>query len=58
MKRFICILLAAMLLPLLSWAKVPDDDDILRKIIDRSSPYYYSALMTLYRNLDQLNEEE
>ena len=40
MKRFICILLAAMLLPIISWAKVPDDDDILRKIIDRSSPYY------------------
>lgn len=58
MKRFICILLAAMLLPLLSWAKVPDDDDILRKIIDRSSPYYYSTLMTRYRNLEQLNEEE
>lgn len=47
-----------MLLPIISWAKVPDDDDILRKIIDRSSPYYYSTLMTRYRNLEQLNEEE
>lgn len=58
MKRFLHILLVVAVLPMISWAKIPDDEDILRKIIDRSSPYFYSTLMTRYRNLEQLNEDE
>lgn len=58
MKRFFQILIVALLLPLISLAKIPDDDDILRKIIDRSSPYYYPTLLERYRNLEQLNEDE
>ena len=45
MKRFYSILLAALLLPALALAKVPDEEDILRKIIDRSSPYFYTNLI-------------
>ncbi|MBR5334005.1 MAG: DUF4919 domain-containing protein [Alistipes sp.] len=58
MKRFVCILLTALMMPFVSWAKIPDEEDILRKIIDRSSPYFYSTLLTRYRNLEQLNEED
>lgn len=58
MKRLLYILIAALILPLVATAKIPDEDDILRKIIDRSSPYFYSTLMMRYRNLEQLNEEE
>ena len=57
MKRFLYILLVVAVLPMISWAKIPDDEDILRKIIDRSSPYFYSTLMTRYRNLEQLRLE-
>ena len=58
MKRFFQILTVALLLPLISLAKIPDEDDILRKIIDRASPYYYPTLLERYRNLEQLNEDE
>ena len=50
MKRFYSILLAALLLPALALAKVPDEEDILRKIIDRSSPYFYTNLIKLHRD--------
>ena len=58
MKRFLAFLLAALIVPAISWAKIPDEEDILRKIIDRSSPYFYSSPMMRYRNLEQLNEDE
>ena len=56
MKRFILTLL--LLVPVLSWAKVPDEDDIVRKIMDGTSPYYYTNLLMRYNNLEQLSEEE
>lgn len=53
------LLLALMLiLPVVGWAKIPDEDDILRKIMDSSSPYYYSTLMMRYQNMERLSEEE
>lgn len=58
MKRLLYIFIAALLLPVVSWAKLPDEEDILRKIIDRASPYYYPTLLMRYRNLEQLDEEE
>lgn len=46
------------LIPLLCGAKVPDEEDILRKTMDSSSPYYYTNLMMRYNNLEQLTEDE
>lgn len=57
MMRKIFILLL-FLLPTLAWAKVPDEDDILRKTMDNESPYYHSSLMMRYKNLERLSEEE
>ena len=56
MKRL--ILLLAVLVPALGFAKIPDDEDILRKIMDSSSPFYYTNLMMRYENLEKLSEEE
>ncbi|MBR7114948.1 MAG: DUF4919 domain-containing protein [Alistipes sp.] len=56
MKRL--LLLLAVLVPALGFAKIPDDEDILRKIMDSSSPFYYTNLMMRYENLDKLSEEE
>lgn len=56
MKRL--ILLLALLLPLTTWAKIPDEEDILRKTIDSSSPFYYPNLLMRYNNLERLSEEE
>lgn len=56
MKRL--ILLLALLLPLTTWAKIPDEEDILRKTIDSSSPFYYPNLLMRYNNLERLTEEE
>ncbi len=58
MKRTLFFFLAAVVMPLLSWAKVPDEEDILRKIIDNSSPYYYSNLMMRYIALERLTEDD
>ena len=58
MKRFYFTLLAALLLPAIALAKVPDEEDILRKIIDRSSPYFYTNLIMRYNALERLDEEE
>lgn len=56
MKRL--LLLLALLLPLMGWAKIPDEDDILRKTMDSSSPFYYPNLLMRYNNLERLTEEE
>ena len=56
MKRLFLFLL--LLLPALSWAKVPDEDDILRKTMDNESSFYYPTLMMRYKNLEHLSEEE
>lgn len=56
MKRL--LLLLAVLVPALGFAKIPDDEDILRKIMDSSSPFYYTNLMMRYQNLERLSEEE
>ncbi len=58
MKRVILYIVAAVVLPLSVWAKVPDEEDILRKIIDRSSPYYYTSLLMRYNAAETLTEED
>lgn len=57
MKRILLALLLSLSTTLL-WAKVPDEEDILRKTMDSSSPYYYTTLMLRYNNLERLSEEE
>lgn len=57
MKRFILAITLA-LVATTTWAKVPDEEDILRKTMDSSSPYYYTSLMLRYNNLERLSEEE
>ena len=52
MKRFIIALM--LLLPTFVWAQIPDEEDILRKIMDGASPYYYANLQMRYNNLEQL----
>ena len=56
MKRLILALM--LLLPALAWAKIPDEEDILRKIMDGSSPFFYGNLQMRYNNLEQLTDEE
>lgn len=47
MKRILILLLA--LMPLFAMAqRVPDNEDVLAKTIDNSSPYYYPRLMERY----------
>ncbi len=55
MKR---LLFALLLLPLAGWAQIPDEEDILRKIMDGSSPYYYANMQMRYNNLEKLTDEE
>ena len=56
MKRFIIALL--LLLPTMGWAQIPDEEDILRKIMDGKSPYYYANLQMRYNNLEELTKED
>ena len=56
MKRFILALM--LLLPVMGWAKIPDEEDIVRKIMDGSSPFYYTNLLMRYNNLEHMSEEE
>lgn len=42
------LLIALLLLPALAAAKAPDENDILRKTMDRESPYYYTSLLMRY----------
>jgi hypothetical protein len=55
MKRYLLLLI---LLPATLWAKVPDEEDILRQTMDSSSPYYYTKLIMRYNNLERLTEDE
>ncbi|MBE6207407.1 MAG: DUF4919 domain-containing protein [Rikenellaceae bacterium] len=48
MKRFLLLLLA--LMPLLAMAKTPVEQDIIDRITDQRSPYYYMKLMMRYTN--------
>ena len=57
MKRLFLVF-TLMLLASTAWSKIPDEDDILRKIMDSSSPYYYTSLMMRYNNLERLTEDE
>lgn len=56
MKRFILALL--LLVPAMGWAKIPDEEDIVRKIMDGSSPFYYTNLLMRYNNLERMSDEE
>lgn len=47
-----------LLVPVMGWAKIPDEEDIVRKIMDGTSPFYYTNLMMRYENLEKLSEEE
>lgn len=57
MKRLILIALLSIVAHT-AWSKIPDEDDILRKTMDSSSPYYYTSLMVRYNNLERLSEDE
>ena len=50
MKRLFWLLL---LLPAIAAAKVPDEEDILARTMDSSSPYYYTGLMMRYNAGDE-----
>ena len=56
MKRLILALM--LMVPVMGWAKIPDEEDIVRKIMDGTSPFYYTNLMMRYQNLERLSEEE
>ena len=56
--RFKYLFLFLLLIPATLLAKVPDEEDILRKTLDSSSPFYFPALMMRYTNLERLSEEE
>lgn len=47
-----------LMVPVMGWAKIPDEEDIVRKIMDGTSPFYYTNLMMRYQNLERLSEEE
>lgn len=55
MKNWLILLL---LLPLAVAGKVPDETDILGKVLDASSPYYYANLMLRYQTGDQTLSDE
>lgn len=58
-KRLITVLTAAAVLTAgASQAKVPDEDDIMTRIMDSQSEYYYPNLMMRYRNGDTTFSEE
>ncbi len=52
------ILLLLLLLPTLAVAKVPDEEDILNKIMDTSSPFYYTGLIMRYNTGDSTLTDE
>lgn len=56
--KLLYIALALLMVPSLSWSKIPDEDDILDRTLDSSSPYYYPSLMMRYNTLDSLSEED
>ena len=41
-----------------AWSQVPDEEDIMRKTMNTSSPYYYTTLMMRYNNLERLSIED
>ena len=55
MRRF---LLLTLLLPALAAAKVPVEEDILDKITDTNSPYYYTELKMRYDTGDETLTDE
>mgnify|MGYP002323843700 FL=1 len=55
MKRLLSF---ALLLPALAVAKVPVEEDILDRITDTSSPYYYTGLMMRYNAGDETLTDE
>ena len=55
MKRLLALL---MMLPLLAMAKTPVEEDILARITDQNSPYYYTGLMMRYENGDTTLTDE
>lgn len=55
MKRLFALLL---LLPLVAAAKTPVEEDILDRITDQRSPYYYTALWMRYTNGDRTLTDE
>ena len=56
MKRLLWAFM--LILPLIGSAKIPDEEDIRRKIFDPTSKFYYINLMMRYNNLERLNDDE
>lgn len=55
MKQLLALLL---MLPLFTTAKTPVEEDILARITDQNSPYYYTGLMMRYENGDPTLTDE
>ncbi len=58
MKKIITLLSLLLLLPLSLLAKVPNEDDIVDKINDPASAYYYPNLYMRFTNGESLGSEE
>lgn len=57
MKRLLTLLILT-LTAAAAWSQVPDEEDIIRKTMNTSSPYYYTSLMMRYNNLERLSIED
>ncbi len=55
MKNLLILLL---LVPVLAMAKTPDEEDIQNKIMDQTSPFYYTTLMLRYNSGDTTLTDE
>lgn len=55
MKKLLSLLL---LLPALALAKAPEEEDIIARTMDTSSPYYYSSLLLRYNSADATLTDE
>lgn len=59
MKKILILLLGMLLLSSIEgWAKVPDEEDIIAKITDPKSEFYYPNLMMRYRQGDLTLSDE
>lgn len=56
MKKRLLVLFA--LLPMLAAAKMPDEEDILKRTLDTASPYYYTSLLLRYNAGDATLTDE
>jgi hypothetical protein len=57
MKRLLTVIIFTFA-AIAAWSQVPDEEDIMRKTMNTSSPYYYTTLMMRYNNLERLSIED